>query len=510
MSGNPTLSNRSLPLAASLFALLLLSCGSDGRADRQAAGLTAGLPEQVLFRGNSESFNSRYWVCLREGDLWIRPNRERTGVDGAWQRLANLPEGLDGQVSELAVDDEHIIALNRDREIYTLWSALDEIEAFRWQKQWGLPFWFGPGMSLRPDLLKWDFSVVSPREDEFYTDPAGNLHPVGFAKCSHIIMLNPGGQTLTFNDPWLPCDYSYEIGTPCRGRFLAAASSSSGSTHFLINRFGDMFTRTFDFDLSGLDDLFVRYSYEDQRGVSAPVIQLPAEPWKKQPKIVTPGLAAITDRISIAKVGTHCVHRTLRVEGLDSQGRTGYYEKDLPEPDAAAWTFQVTGEGLRGRLLENRPEDCSAETLGESEDRPYAMPAGASPSHPDLTAEIPDFNGYNTPARLRLRLAGAGEIELVLHYLDTVRIFPRQRGLDDTPRRFAGAIEVPVDLLDRLPALPTAVRDFLHACLELDDGGRFTDVTLRVTLDELHIESRALAWTFRSSGGAGDSDRAIP
>lgn len=270
--------------------------GHEGRARRRRAApvmwalvlgllvLTAcrpaDLPERVIFKGNQESMNRCYYAAVRDGNIWIKPNTETTGVSGAWRMLTNLPEGLRGQVTEIAMDDEHIIALNRERQIYTMWRALGEVADFRWQKAWGFPFWYGPGMRLRNDLLRWDFSVVSIPEDGCWTDPAGNLTAVGIAKCSHIIMLNPGGQTITFNDPWLPTDYSYEIGTPHRGRFLAVGLSSSGSTHFIINRYGDMFTRLYDFDISGLDNLFMRYSYEDQRGRPFPAIQLPAEPWR--------------------------------------------------------------------------------------------------------------------------------------------------------------------------------------------------------------------------------------
>src|SRR3546814_2605460 len=72
--------------------------------------------------------------------------------------------------------------------------------------------------------------------------------------------------------------------------------------------------------------LFFEYAYEDQRGVSDPAIQLPTFDWLQQPKI--PG--AITQNISVHKVGTNMDHRILRVEGEDG-GHTGYWEKDYQE-----------------------------------------------------------------------------------------------------------------------------------------------------------------------------------
>src|SRR3546814_12719902 len=83
--------------------------------------------------------------------------------------------------------------------------------------------------------------------------PAGNLHPVGNGKVSHIWSLRDDGQHYRFNDPWLPRDDSYEMCGPQRGQFRGVNLSASGSTIFTINRYGDLYTRHYDFDLSGDD-----------------------------------------------------------------------------------------------------------------------------------------------------------------------------------------------------------------------------------------------------------------
>jgi hypothetical protein len=458
------------------------------------ACVPANLPEKVYFKGNTKSINSHYYAAISNGNIWVKPNLERTGITGKWVMLENLPSGLAGQVTEFAMDDEHIIALNRERQIYTMWNALEEVSKFRWQKQWGLPFWYGPGMKLRSDLIKWDFSVVSIPEDGYWKDPAGNLRKVGSAKCSHIIMLNTGGQTITFNDPWLPRDYSYGIGTPFRGRFISVNLSSSGSTHFIINKYGDMFTRMFDFDISGLDQ-FMPYSYEDQRGISGnpdsifQVIQLPAEDWLKQPKIATTGKAAITDRISIQKIGKNCINRTLRVEGTDQNGNTGFYEKDIRETGDAAWKFVKTGEKLAGKTLENRPYDSSAESLGQSDDMAYSIITEG------FTAEIPDFNCYNSPATLKIKLSSGSSISLPLHYRETIRVSVRAAGIDDEPRAFLGAIEAPRASIDSLGNATDDVKAFAQKYLKTKDG-RFTEIRLSATLDTLEIKGSGIDWSF--------------
>ncbi|MFH4242710.1 hypothetical protein WAI99_21525, partial [Acinetobacter baumannii] len=85
---------------------------------------------------------------------------------------------------------------------------------------------------------------------------------------------------------WLAPDESYEMCGPHRGRFRAVSMSASGSFVFVVGRYGDLFARLYDFDISGHDPVFFRYAYEDQRGKGdgAP-IQLPAEGWREQPKV---------------------------------------------------------------------------------------------------------------------------------------------------------------------------------------------------------------------------------
>ena len=247
-------------------------------------------------------------------------------------------------------------------------------------------------------VTAWSWSVVSPLEDVTWTDPAGNRTAIGAGKVSHIWGLRPGGQRLTFWDPWLPLDESYEMCGPHRGRFRAVNLSASGSFVFIVGRRGDLFTRLYDFDISGHDPVFFRYSYEDQRGKGdgAP-IQLPAAPWVEQPKV--PG--TITSAISIHKVGDGSIHRILRVEGTRG-GRTGYWERDVAAPAAAGWKFHATGLPLTRKRLANPRGDTSARGLGPSENGHYRMRTK------EMTADLIDFNVYCSPARLRVREGGQG------------------------------------------------------------------------------------------------------
>lgn len=453
----------------------------------------------VCFRGNQASFNSRYEAKIDAGEIWVKEK----GTALPWVRL-ELPDGLAGEATELAMDDEHIIALNADRQIYTMWNGLDEISDFTWQKEWGLPFWRGPGMRLTSDILAWDFSVVSRREDGFWTDPAGHRFEVGLAKCSHIWMLGSNGQELIYNDPWLPTDYSYGICGPERGAFQAVNLSASGSHLFLINKYGDMYTRFYDFDIGGAD-AFLPSSWEDQSAKLVPVIQIPSD-WIRHPKIS----GTITDRISIHKTGRDCINRTLRVEGIGENGETGYYEKEITETqDAARWAFHPTGVPLAGTLLDNRPEDCTALTLGERDDRYYATNMEHLASIPDSlpwwkiidgndwAAELTNFSCYNTPVDLVVHLSPAESITLRLHTKETIRVSTRPRGLSRDPRYIPGSIEVPPELLDNFPNLPKKSQKFIQSYLM---KRRFTRVDIQATLDAVTVSGTAggllILWNF--------------
>ncbi len=281
---------------------------------------------------------------------------------------------------------------------------------------------------MLPPVVDWAWTVISPVEDGGWTDPAGNVTPIGQGKVSHIWGIRDGGQRLTFWDPWLPLDDSYEACGPVRGRFRSVAISASGSELFVIGAHGDMYTRLYDFDISGMDPVFFTYSYEDQRGKGdgAP-IQLPPEDWARQPKIA----GEITDAISVHKDGAA---RVLRVEGR-RDGTTGYWERRVGQA-TGGWTFHATGERLSGKVLDNPRRDTSRLGLGPAEDARYVMRRGG------VEAVIDDFSTSCSPAHLTVRESGVTKAYL-LHHVDGLRQRVRSRGLDDTPREQLGAIEGP-------------------------------------------------------------------
>jgi hypothetical protein len=398
------------------------------------------LPGKVHLRTRTQTFNRLYEFALAEGQIYTRTRESET----PWRQMP-LPLCFAGRVTAISVDDDELVATDSARRVYTMDSALKDASLFNWTSRWGTPFWTGPGYALPGGVKAWSWSVVSPLEDKTWTDPAGNKTAIGAGKVSHIWGLRTGGQRLTFWDPWLPLDESYEMCGPHRGRFKAVNLSSSGSYVFVIGKRGDMFTRLYDFDISGHDPVFFSYSYEDQKGKGdGSPIQLPAEPWKEQPKI----RGTITRAISIHKVGPDSVHRILRVEGK-RKGKTGYWERDVADPKKKGWAFRATGLPLTARPLKNPRRDTSAKGLGKSANRRYG--------------DLLNFNVYCSPARIRM---DDGRI-VKLHHVDGLRQQARGRGLDDVPRTQYGAVE---------------------------DRGKFTTATIQATRDKVVVEE--LGWTF--------------
>ena len=200
---------------------------------------------------------------------------------------------------------------------------------------------------------------------------------------------------------------------------------------FVIGARGDMFTRLYDFDISGHDPVFFTYSYEDQRGKGdgAP-IQLPAEPWKQQPKI--PGVITDGDLDPQGRASTRstasCASRASR------RARPATGSATSPQPAAAGWAFHPTGAPLHGRRLANAPGDTSAVDLGAERGRAVRDAARASRRSSTTSTST-------ARPRACASARAVSERELLLHHVDGLRQQVRGRGLDDMPRAQYGAIE---------------------------------------------------------------------
>jgi len=425
---------------------------------------TSGFPEKVIFRTKTETFNTVNQFVLRDGIIWFKKINSKQ----KW-KVVPLSIELNTPV-EIGSDAEHLVAIDQKGKIHTVKEAgkKNVITPLDWRSTWGNPFWFGPGLKL-PKNKAWEISFFSPSEERFYIDPAGNKHGVGVGVTT-LYVLNDDKQRITYLDPWLPPDYSYEVCGPHRGLFKAQNLSASGSTIFLINEYGDMFTRMFDFDMSGGNDVLMKYTYEIEKSTSVvkegemPAFYQPlfdfralaANIWDRQPKID----GKITDRISIFKGKGQTKY--LRVEGENKLGETGYFEKKLK---AAAWTFNKTGSPLGGKVLENSSVDNSLKTLGKDESQKFISR--------NKTMEIKNFNLYCSPADLVVKFKDGEVLNLRLHTRETVRQNPIERGLDVAPVPLSGAIEVPKLILKTLASRSKQIQDFVSKNL---GNKRFTTI----------------------------------
>jgi len=442
---------------------------------RKTSDVLTELPEAVHLKTDTQSYNRQYYFAVLDGALWIKPNVERTGEDGPWERVP-LTDDMDGRVTMVSVDDHGLVIFDDERDLqWSMNEALGVPMEPLWTRSWGAPLATGPGMTLPEPIVKWEWAVLTPGVDGYFLDPAGNEQPVGLGTVAHVWLLAPDGKRITYMDPILPVDTSYEMCSPHRGRFQAVNLSTSGSTVFVVNRYGDMYTRLYDFDISGADTLFFTYTYEDTDGMAGAPIKLPAPGWVQHPKVD----GEITDRITIHKVDRGSDSRVLRIEGRDADGEVGYYEKSITDADSGDWVFHPTGDPLRGNPLDNDPDDRSTDSLGDGQDRSYAL------SGQGLELSLADFNLFCSPAQLTVRFDSGEELSLVLHHADAIRQQPRGDGLMDAPRELNGTIEVPEALWARRDALPQDAADFLAEHLSADS--RFTELPLSASLERVEL-----------------------
>ncbi|MGB3707668.1 hypothetical protein [Gordonia sp. (in: high G+C Gram-positive bacteria)] len=397
------------------------------------------LPAKVEFRDNTQGFNSRTEAVLHDGHLYARARHSSK----PWRKVAT-PGCLDGEIVAISVNNNMLVALDKNGFIYSLDNLLSGPMLWNWTRMFGGPIWLWPGMQVpnkaakQPVANKWS---ISHRISTSFKDPKGVTHPTT-AGLVELVSLADDGSRIIYQDPWLPADFSYEIGGPEQGRFQANAISTSGSVTLVQNKYGDMFTRLYDLDTAGANHIPGRYSWQPQpKKPSAPnqlaerfnpgyaAIDLPGEDWKPQPKI--PG--TVTSRISIHDSGATAEDRELRVEGM-SGGTTGYWHKPIT---ASTWAFTPTGQPLRGQVLHGDPStNQTALTLAPKNKVNFR---GKLPDGWTMTTE--NFEWAQTKHPVTLTSPTGRTFNVELYTTDGLRLLPRGPGLDNNPRTLEGAID---------------------------------------------------------------------
>ncbi len=436
------------------------------------------LPERVVFTDGREAISNEYAFALRKGRLFVRRASAGRPVDGSQWHVLELPRCLDGRITRVSADHRLLTVLDRTGQLYSHDMPNGDLSPDRWTWRWGPFLWLGAGMTMPPGVRDWAISEFNASET--FTDTGGRTHhPIGVATG---YLLRSDRRTITYIDPWLPADESREVCGPRRGRLRLASLDASGSTVFAVARNGSLWTRLYDFDLAGANSLLGKYTWQRGGPADAGMWQLPAPDWVKQPR--PPG--RITDLVTIVKTGTDATERELRIAGRRNSGAWGFWHKPIT---ARNWRFTATGKRL-GRLVPGRAR------LAAPDNRRFIGTIGGQ------RAVVKDFNPACSGARTVIRLRGGSTLKLRLHTEDALRQTERAAGLDDVPRPYNAALEVPAKIWRGLASAEPAVRDFVATHLT----GRITELPLTATSTRMTM--RYQCWELTLDGQPARPDRA--
>lgn len=449
------------------------------------------------FRGHTLTANNRYLFAVSEGRICIKRRRPSS----RWHKLRILPE-MKGKISEISLDGTRMVAKSNENKIFLMKEALKETSKFKWTGRWGSPFGWGTGLPLPKDVSIWDFSFLSPEIDKSYVDSMGQDHMIGVG-VGTLFAVRGDAQNITYFDPWLPADESYGVCGPLRGQLRIAALSTIGSTLAVMDKYGNIFIRRYDFDISGADTIVFDYTYEMKtpRSGFLPWVfsprKLPVPDWVRLPRVPGP----ITNKISLEKMGSGAKVRVVRVEGM-KYGRTGYYEVIYNfisrSPDLniinfpVKWKFVETNRPLEGKLIENYFVHDDRIDIGPSQDEKYEFVLNKESETP-ISIELLDFNLRCSPATMRISFGSLDDsMDLYLHVTDKIRFLARKTEGDERPLKQNGTIEVPGSLLNNLENLSQNQREFLENYLQKKI---FTPVKLSIRKDKIRLRTRRIRRT---------------
>ena len=316
------------------------------RPDKE--NLNGFLPDKIYIKTLTQTFCKGFEFCLVDGRIY-----SKTPENDNWELF--LGKGLPfsktkkflspKRIVEIAADDDCLFAFDSNGKMYHCYLRKTTSET---PMQWINVFGWPDKVQLEQnDLVKnkrsWGMAVRR-QEILWYEDIFENQHHYGTMGLETLYFLSENGQEIHFTDSGLPSDFSHSILLPERGSFIAKNISTSGSTIFLINEQGDMFTRLLDFDTVGSDPMFFKYTYnnEKQKFLGSDYRSnftpwgLPNEDWKKHPKIQLTGKAKITSAITIFQNGKGNFAREMRVAGISPEGKIGFYKKQLNDK---TWAF---------------------------------------------------------------------------------------------------------------------------------------------------------------------------
>lgn len=427
---------------------------------------TKAFPDDVYIKTRTETFHSRAYFIIRNGKIWTKKNYQTTKTKDKWHLMPfnglpfsdkekDFPKAE--KIVEIYADADELLAIDNKGRFFVKQSKGKGLYS---DDLWHYNIGF-PKQPLKYNKLTNPNRSLSMGRRHFdvlwYEDPFGNKHHYGTMGTSTIYLLSEDGKEIMYTDNGLPADFSHRICGPDRGKFTAENLQSSGGTLFLADTSGNLYTRMDDFDLNGGTSMFFKYTYkpyksdlsgEDYRSSLSP-IGLSLKDWQKQPTINLKNKAKITKKITILQNGYGNAARELRVAGLNDNGESGYYYKNI---FADKWLFKKTNLTLN---KEDFFTGSNQTKNMQSQDLKYNgfinFPNGSR-----YKAELSDFNLQCSPANLVIHF-GDYKAKIRLHTVEawiyTKRLDP---GRDGTPKVFLGTIEIDKN---NLPLVPEELRN---------------------------------------------------
>lgn len=467
-----------------------------------------------FFPGPHFAFNDVNEFRLFSGELQFRPRF----ATSSWQKI-DLPEESVGTL-EISADDRNLILIDQERRLFTLFGALEnDSSLFKWTGTWGkvgYPIWGGPGARLPPDTLAWASSFMSTQVDKYLLYPVpglplsqGNKRWIGQGVNS-VYVIRAESNRITLMDPWLPTkvledgtltyDESYEVCGPLDGRLKLSAIAASGSHLFVMGEAATLWTRLYDFDVAGSDEVFFRYTFSPltKDSPADEIIpfwygkerQLPAPDWVLQPAV--PGTP--TNRLAMIKTGPGGWGRKLFVEGKNNEGMRGFFSKYLFDP---SWQFTAAQTPFLGAEMAQAKLDQEKIRARSNRDQVDFKVGGHLFTNflffprlqTDYRVLIHRFHPYCSPAQLEIIYRGRHSFKFNLHHTHTVRFETRERGLGQEELPMYGALEIRAADWAQRENWPAWVKEFVKDYFP-QNHQRFLKVALKVKNDHLHLQSR--------------------
>jgi hypothetical protein len=426
-----------------------------------AENINGVFPEEVFIKTRTQTFNTYHYYILYENRIWYKNiNPQAEPVNWTLFAETGLPYNV-RSIVEISADADELMAVCEEGRIYTYrFDMTITLKANSWIDKHGWPtaeqLFFDDRTSRN---LSWAIGRRNAHV-QYYDDVFGNQHNWGISGISTIYILLDDGQEICYGDSGLPCDFSRNLIGPERGAFKAVSLSASASTMFVINEAGEMYTRLADFDTAGFNPMMFQYTYtpykSDLTGDNIFSIfnewGLPGEDWRYQPRIPLERKAAITGYITILQNGHGNSARELRVAGLNEDGETGYWRKQIYD---IVWEFVTAPLYFDEDAILINADNYKSEVKGErgqSLDKSYSgFWWNGNEKENELEYQIPNFNILEGDCYLIITRQ-AESCTLKLHPLEMWTYHKRDYfpGRTGSPKIFLVTLEIPENAFESI------------------------------------------------------------